>query len=263
MLEIRRFMASRLVKKLQRRQVLPVVITLLGLLSTGLVWRLVVTREQEQLRRELTLQAEKARSEVASALQTRVLALLRQARRWEVTGRPDSVSWEFDAQLLMRHFPGFHSIHWVDAGGRIRWSAVQKDYTGRPLRKWLEEPSTQNTLQLSHSLRQVRLSRPLKLEDANAFLASLPIFHKGRMDGVLVGLFGYDGVLDAIFQERAVGRFRCFITEKKSTAPTTTTPCREAAHSKSLLKCTAPVGRFVCDRPFLRYPSAGLTCRPS
>src|SRR5690349_21831405 len=104
---------------------IPLGIALSGALLTFTLWRALDVHERLQVKRELAVEAHKVRAQLLSEMQSRILALVRLGRGWEIKGQPDTITWDFDAGLLVDHYSGLQAIAWVDPSLRIRWIAPE------------------------------------------------------------------------------------------------------------------------------------------
>src|SRR4029450_6810914 len=88
---------------------------------TILLYQGFLTRDERHIEQAITDAAALVRSEITTRMDMRIVGLARLAQRWEDTGASSQSQWEAEATLNLRHFPGYHSIPWVEPSLRIRW----------------------------------------------------------------------------------------------------------------------------------------------
>jgi PAS domain S-box-containing protein len=175
---------------------LPSAVGVIGILATLVLWRAVLTEQRVQLRRELAVEAHQMTSILETGVRTRILALVRVARQWEIRGRPDAISWGYDSRLLTQHMPGIRSISWLDARAKVRWT--EPDRSGIKDADPATDERRASAAQLAQERRKVIMSRPLTLESGKTGVAVyVPIFFRDGFDGHLVGIFEFDTLFDA------------------------------------------------------------------
>src|SRR5262245_47667247 len=98
----------------QRLHWLSLLIAVSGAVVTLLLWRMVGAQEQAYVQQTIHQQLLNTRKFLAAELETRLLALVRMANRWEHSGQPREDAWEADANLYLQHYQGSYAIGWVD-----------------------------------------------------------------------------------------------------------------------------------------------------
>ncbi|MEO5822654.1 MAG: ATP-binding protein [Vicinamibacteraceae bacterium] len=100
---------------------IPIVVGVIGLLIALGLWQGSLHAERLHLRSVLQEKSEVLRDAAAARLTERTDAIVRMARRWEVSGRPSEIEWRADASLHYAHAPDYRALVWLDAGGVLRW----------------------------------------------------------------------------------------------------------------------------------------------
>ncbi|NJL40050.1 MAG: hypothetical protein HC899_27305 [Leptolyngbyaceae cyanobacterium SM1_4_3] len=77
----------------------------------------------DQIQSSIAHEAAIIEAEISDRLNTRILALERMAKRWEVRGGTPQQEWEADAAIYLKDFSGWQAIEWIDATAHVRWVA--------------------------------------------------------------------------------------------------------------------------------------------
>jgi PAS domain S-box-containing protein len=155
--------------------------------SLGL-WRALTAQERADMQRAVSLNLESVRNEIGARMDSRVLALVRMARRWEMRGQPPRAEWESDARLYLNHYVGYAAIVRMDPELQAGW--VMPQGVSRSI--WDGELLHG---QQREALRAARLRREVTLAHATGssavdklLLINVPVFQGEAFKGVIVGV---------------------------------------------------------------------------
>ncbi|MCC6610347.1 MAG: PAS domain S-box protein [Burkholderiales bacterium] len=163
------------------------------------LWAALLAQERAQLARAAAMQLESVRNEIAVRMESRMLAQLRMARRWEMQGEPPRAEWEADAAQYMRHYGGLLSFAWVDADFRVRWEvgASAPPGTGIDPRSAAVQLAWRSAL----GRGQIALSRVVaRAPGENVFSVNVPIFGPSGFAGLIVATYSVQSLLDEILR---------------------------------------------------------------
>jgi PAS domain S-box-containing protein len=178
-----------------------------ALIALMLWWALSV-QEQTHIQRLVTTEATSIKNEIAAQMQARILALVDIARRWEKNGRLPQAEWEFEAELNLNHFPGYHAIAWADAWLSLRWAVPLKGPDAALELNWVFEEQRRKAWDAVRNRREVTVTRAVELNDKEkGVLVFVPIFRGQECAGVIVGIFRLQELLDAILHERVLPQY--------------------------------------------------------
>lgn len=168
--------------------------------ATLTVWQALRVQERARIASTAALQLESVKNEITVRMESRLLALARMARRWELRERSQRAEWESDAALYMRHYAGYAAIALVDPSLQVRWQ-VQRDAGRAPnLTTLFAEGSA--PLQAAHDQSPITLTPPIKLSAGErVFVASIPLSTRQGFAGWVVGVFQVQTLLDDILRE--------------------------------------------------------------
>ncbi|MCC6193486.1 MAG: PAS domain S-box protein [Burkholderiales bacterium] len=153
------------------------------------LWQALLAQERFETERAVALNLETVRNEIGSRMDSRILALVRMARRWETRGRPPRPEWEADAALYLGHDAGYVAIARVEADLRATWIVPQ--LSGRaPDATELLGARQRPALESARAHRGVTLTHPFDLPTADrAVMVNVPVFQGEAFDGFIAGVF--------------------------------------------------------------------------
>ncbi|MGD0201485.1 MAG: ATP-binding protein [Bryobacteraceae bacterium] len=152
----------------------------------------LAAHDASHIRHATQMMVADAAGDVTEAVGSRILGLVRMARRWEVRGQRAPEEWALDAQLQVAHLRGYYALGWLDPSGRVR-SVVGPD-AAAPV---IDAAALAPTIALAQSSRQAVLSPWFGLPDRTAAVAAVvPLFSGGSYAGCTVGVFRLSAVLD-------------------------------------------------------------------
>lgn len=164
------------------------------------LWRALIAQERAEMERTVAFNLESVRTEINAHMDSRILALVRMARRWEMRGQPPRAEWESDAKLYLSHSAGFLAIVRLDPGSSMNWQVPQQasrglygaDFAGGRQRDALQQARLQ---------RGVTMTSPFGLTTGDqAFLVNVPLFHGEVFDGFIVGVFDVKATFEAMLR---------------------------------------------------------------
>ncbi|MFC1585434.1 ATP-binding protein [Fibrobacterota bacterium] len=180
---------------------------LTSLIITLVLWRLLLTQEEIQIRRTISGESETITSLIKERLDSRTLALVRMAKRWEARSITPTEEWEADVGLYIAHQPEYRSVQWADSSHNIRWIVSRQGF----------EPSQDITSEfLSINLKRIESAReekkpsvlitnPFK-DGQRGITIYVPIFFGKEFKGGLLGILRTGELLDPrYFMDDAYG----------------------------------------------------------
>ncbi|MCZ7563784.1 MAG: PAS domain S-box protein [Burkholderiales bacterium] len=131
-------------------------------------------------------------------MDSRILALVRMARRWEMRGRPPPPEWEADANLYLSHDAGYVAIARVEPDLRV--SLIVPQDAGRGLQGVeLIGVRQRGALETARARGDVTLTHPFSLATGDrAIMVNVPVFRGDAFDGFIVGVFRVQAALATI-----------------------------------------------------------------
>lgn len=170
------------------------------------LYQALYVQEEKHIEQAITDAAASVRSEVTARMDIRMLALERLANHWEYTEAPLQSQWESEATLNLRHFPGYHSLAWVDPSLHVRWF-VSRDTTQTP--ETLSDAFSQynqDILQAARTQDSVTALPAINLvRGGKGFIVLIPSRHGQDGAGFVVGLFVFQELLEVLLKNIAVG----------------------------------------------------------
>jgi len=185
---------------------LPFAVAAGGLTVTLLLWQAILVQEHRGLEATIASTVAQVESEIRARMEARMLTLARLAARqgrWEVLSQED---WTADAETIVRDFPGFQAISWIDSSLHVRWvsplagneALVGSEITAEPQRRALFETVRET--------RAAAVSATIDLvQGGRGFVMYIPISRGENFVGVVGGGFRADVLFAAILQGIAPG----------------------------------------------------------
>ena len=172
-----------------------------------LLWQALLAQERGYIEQAIAAAATNVRSEITTHMDIRIVALARLAQRWEEVGAPSQAQWEAEATLNLRHFPGYHSIAWVDPSLQVHW-LVSRDTTQalEALRAAFLQYN-QAVLQAAQTQDTVTVlpARNMLRGGGKGFIVLAAGRHAQDGAGFIVGLFSFHELLEVFLKNIAPG----------------------------------------------------------
>ncbi|MBI3938963.1 MAG: PAS domain S-box protein, partial [Betaproteobacteria bacterium] len=171
------------------------------------LWQALTAQQRAETERAVRLNLESVSNEIRSRMDSRILALVRMARRWEIRGQPPRVEWESDAGLYITHYTGYWAIARVEPDLKMSWLVTREVVPGPQLSRLIAERQ-RDALQRARLQRDVILAHPLGASaDDRALLVNVPIFQGEAFHGFIVGVFRVQATLAAILRPSIASRY--------------------------------------------------------
>lgn len=163
-----------------------------GVAAVGL-WAALLAQEEARFAHAAAMRLETVRNQIVARMESRVLAQVRMARRWEMRGQPPRGEWESDADQYMRHYAGLLDVARLDSLLEVQWArgAGGTDDT--------LASSSAATQSIAHGRRQIALTSVFSHAiGGKAFAVVVPIFRGDAFDGMIMTVHGVRALLDDI-----------------------------------------------------------------
>ena len=172
------------------------------------LWQGLIIEESKVVKGKMESLAMAVRKEITSEIESRVLALVRMVKRWELQGRPPQAVWESDVSLYMKHQPGYRAIEWVDPSLRVRWIVPQEENESTQFLDRKLDPEHKVALGRIRNQRNETASQSIHVVlEKEGFLVYVPIFLEEDHDGFILGDFNSQRLFRIIFPERALSGY--------------------------------------------------------
>ncbi|NOT53590.1 MAG: hypothetical protein HOP18_03200 [Deltaproteobacteria bacterium] len=185
---------------------LPFVVVAGGLTVTLLLWQALVVQAHRGLETIIASTVAHVESEIRARMEARMLTLARMAARQERWAALSQEDWIADAESIMRDFPGFQAIAWIDSTLHVRWIAPLDGNEALVGREITAEPQRRTLFETVRETRAAAVSGTINLvQGGRGFVMYLPISGGGNFAGVVSGGFHAEVLFAAILQEIAPG----------------------------------------------------------
>ena len=178
---------------------LPFLVGFIVLITTFWLWRALSVNENRQISRMVKNEAVNVRNAITAHVQSRVLALVRMARRWERRGQPSQREWETEAELTMGHFPGYQALAWVDPWFVLRWTTALENEEAKQELDLAFAEQRRAAMEAVRNHQEVMVTHSLEiLPDAQGFFIYVPIFQGEYFHGIIAGAIGFQELFDTL-----------------------------------------------------------------
>ncbi|NJN56953.1 MAG: PAS domain S-box protein [Leptolyngbyaceae cyanobacterium SL_5_9] len=180
-----------------------------------LLWQNLEVYQHDQIQSSIAHEAAIIEAEISDRLNTRILALERMAKRWEVRGGTPQQEWEADAAIYLKDFSGWQAIEWIDATAHVRWVAPSEGNEAILNLDLSQFPARRTALETARLLRQTALTNTLELKQGGTgFLVFVPIYVEGRFDGYIGGVFQIQSLLNYILPAQFTQNYQIILLEE-------------------------------------------------
>ncbi len=185
---------------------LPFVVMAGGITITLLLWQALLVQEHRAVEATISAAAAHVQSELSARMEARMLTLARFAARqgrWEALPQEE---WTADAATIVRDFPGFQTITWIDSSLRVRWAASLAGNEALIGSEITAEPQRLALFERVRRTRAAGVSGTMDLlQGGRGFVMYVPIFRGESIVGVIGSGFRADVLFATILQGVASG----------------------------------------------------------
>ena len=183
-----------------------ILVAVCGATVTLLLWRALIAQERAHFRNTIKVEAKFVSNKIVTETQSRIFALFRLAKRWEIRGLPPEGQWESDAVLFVSRFQGYQAIEWVAPSFHVRRIAPLEGNEADQDRDLGAEPRPRVALEAARDRREVMLARSIDwTRGGEVLLVCIPLYHEEKFLGFLVGVFRFQQWLDTVLENVALG----------------------------------------------------------
>ncbi len=187
----------------QNRSLAPLLAAAFILTATLYLWCAIKATELRQLRRTADIAAMHIGSDLKAQIEARVLGLVRMGSRSALDAAITRRAWETDARLFLDHYPGYHSITWLEPSLRTRWSVSR--IPNSPFHVAAAGERARTALERSRGTGQVTVSRTVALPDGSSgFLVCVPLSGP-EFEGFIVGAFKVEPLMKSVLDGTDLG----------------------------------------------------------
>ena len=178
------------------------ILVAVGVASLAVVlWQALIEREHAQIQFAVEQQAIMLQTEIIERIETKIFALERMARRWELRGGTPREEWEADAALYLTHQTGLRRITWVDSSYIAGWTVPELLASYRGVNRASEE-RRRVALEAAREMREARVTFADNLLGNNkGFLVFVPLFVGERFDGYIQGIIRTEDLFGPLLAE--------------------------------------------------------------
>lgn len=177
---------------------LPLAVGTSAMTVTLMLWQALRVQEERQIDRFMAQQVREVHQLIHAELQARILTLTRVARRWEAPAQAPrrAAEWESDTLLYQSHYPDLKALGWVDEKlvprlvyPRLGLAVLDTNAVGNLRRDEL--------LRVARDRPEPLVSTTTDIGGERGFLVLAPIRQGTNFSGLVTGLFGVKGLVEA------------------------------------------------------------------
>lgn len=166
-----------------RGVLVPFYVVIVGILTSILIWQLLVVRDLDRNRSITEIRAEAVKANLDNVFVPLKKALQHMGRRFKARAYPNYKIWLIDAESYFEDFKGMRALVWADENQLVKWS-YSAGFTGEE--KIDANLSRQDILELSRasSSQEPRITRIFEIKDGGrGFIFLAPVFDGDKFLG--------------------------------------------------------------------------------
>ena len=181
---------------------LPFLVGCIVFLTTLWLWHALSVNEDLHIHRMVNNETINVQNAITARMQSRVLALVRMARRWEKNGFPSQREGEAEAELIIGHFPDYRAIAWIDPWFFLRWTTPLENEEAMQEFSLAFAERRRAAMEAVRNRREVSVTHAVEiLPGVQGFFIYVPIFQGERFYGILAGAIDIQELFDAVLHE--------------------------------------------------------------
>jgi len=185
---------------------LPFLAQAAGITTTLLLWQALLVQEHRDMEATVARTAAHVESEIAARMEARIQALTRLAARVGRSAHPVQEEWVADAEMIVRDFPGFQAISWIDTSLQVQGIAPLAGNEAVLAPIVMTEPTRRALFEKVRETQTLTISRTIDLvQGGRGFVVYVPIVRGGKFAGVIGGGFHAETLFATILHGIAPG----------------------------------------------------------
>ncbi len=172
---------------------LPASIGIVAAMAAVILHQALIGREHNDIKNTIQIAAESMRHDTEERMSSLTLALVRMAKRWELSRKPVREEWEHDANLYMAHFSGYVAVEWIDPAFQTQWSAPKN---GIREKEYGEDEKRRITSGIAQKWQSVAVH-----SEGDQLRIYTPIGQGSDFKGFIVGVFSLKDSFDSILHD--------------------------------------------------------------
>ncbi|MDE1171210.1 MAG: PAS domain-containing protein [Verrucomicrobium sp.] len=186
------------------------------LISVIFFWQALLEANERQIRNDTLLTAGHLQTALTQAIDSRMRALERMARRSQMRRQITQAEWQSDADLYITQERAYQEIEWVNADLKTRWLASASGDDETPDAS--AAPMRQAALLLAKQQWRLVITPAFHLSNGElGFLACIPFYPDGQFGGAIVCTFQINRLLDVALSEANLDNYSLEVRDRKET----------------------------------------------
>jgi len=195
------------VNLLSKQNLLPFLLGIVILLVVVMLWLRLQAEEEIKIQQLIKQQAIATQTELVTQLNTRILALKRIGKHWEMHGNIPQAQWELEAKAYLEDYGGYQAIKLVDPSWQVlRAVSVANNKAAENLEMIPKFP--QWTGATSH---ETTVTRTVNLNQGDrVFFACVPLWMGDKFGGAVLGVFQVKQLFESVLHIAPGYKIRVF-----------------------------------------------------
>lgn len=169
-----------------RSALIPFYVVIVGILTSMLIWHLLVLRDQDRNKRVIQIRAEAIKSNLDNTFLPLQKALEHMARRFSSKAYPNYHMWLVDAESYFVEFDGLRRLMWTDEGNVIRWVYPLSNGGDAFVNSVVKTREVTELVKKISEERKASLSRVIELRSGGkGFIFMVPVFQEEKYRGAI------------------------------------------------------------------------------
>lgn len=181
------------------------------LTATLMLWRASAVQERAYIDRMTQFRAEGLKNNIRGQIESRIQALSRMAKRWEIKRSPRK-AWESDADLYIRNDEAYKAILLLDPRLRTGWVTPLEFYTGDTGNGMIIEKQAGFAFNRARDT-YVTGATPSVFRERDLLMVYIPVFHKKKFEGIVVGVFRVEKLVGSISRNKDLSGYTVVISD--------------------------------------------------
>ncbi|MEK2645090.1 ATP-binding protein [Bdellovibrio sp. BCCA] len=168
----------------RRSALVPFYVVMVGILTSMLIWQLLVLRDQERNKRVIQIRGESLKASLDNVFLPLEKSLEHMSRRFASGAYANQKMWLVDASSYFEEFEGLKRLVWADSDDIIRWVYPMSNGGDRVINTAVDNRELREHLKQATSEHQAFLSRIFELKTGGrGFILIVPVFQNDKYHG--------------------------------------------------------------------------------
>ncbi|EKE96880.1 PAS domain-containing protein [Tolypothrix sp. PCC 7601] len=177
------------VKSYSKQALLSLLVGVVVSVAVVILWQKLLTQEKNNVEQLIQQQAIAVQTQVTNQLQSRIQALQRMRKHWQIGGVAAQQEWKVDAAAYVHDFTGYQAIALVDSSFRVQRIVPLAGNEALQNLDLSQQPQQLTALTAARDRRQIIFTKTVDVSPGKkGFFVYLPIFQEDKFEGLIVAV---------------------------------------------------------------------------